>query len=397
MTTRSLPHSVVGIGVAMVLLVGCSSSEPTPSPTEPSPTTSPSASPSESVTATTAPKAGRDPEMSNPEALSRLTAPQTEETWLDAPRQIASPDWAAGDGYLDQDWVGWYELGTRGGRTIVGFSSETIEEIFERSGTGTWEWIPFPSARMAVGPIADFYGGYEAVPVNASVYYDSLTLPARFTLPTGEPLITPEYDWGSPEVPGNDPPSPSEGAVIDQIGEYDILRFDEPVRWIWADVYPVTEPPSLTYREFFFVLETPYGAYLPLEYAPLGEIDDIDWTIDTNPAPEGYSYLADINDIGCGPRDSDHNTSVFGLSDGDWVEAGTTAGGETVYVPTETNPLVGPMYESYRSYREEYEFAYVSQDDWIVGPALVGYRAPGSDGGEWIVYLNGAYSGRAWC
>jgi hypothetical protein len=335
--------------------------------------------------------------MTDAEALSRMSSPQTGESWFDAPQQIAAPDWTAGDGYLDQDWVAWYELGTRGGRTIVGFSSETIEELFERDGAGAWEWIPFPSARMEVGPIADFYGGYSSVPVNTSTYYDSLTLPTQFTLPTGEPLITPEYDWGSPEVPGYDSLSPAEGDAVDQIGEFDVLLFDEPVRWIWADVYSVAEPPGLTYREFFYVLATPYGAFIPLEYASLGEISTIDWVIGTDIAPEGFSSLSDINDIGCGPRDSDHNTIVVGLSDDDWAEAGTTVGGETVYIPTETNPLVEPMYESYRQYREQYEFDFVPQDEWIEGPALVGYRAPSTEEGEWIVYLNGAYSGRAWC
>jgi hypothetical protein len=36
-----------------------------------------------------------------------------------------------------------------------------------------------------------------------------------------------------------------------------------------------------------------------------------------------------------------------------------------------------------------------SLEDFRSAPAFVAYAIPGT--GQWIVYLNGAYSGRAWC
>ncbi|MCJ7826863.1 MAG: hypothetical protein MUP36_01280, partial [Demequinaceae bacterium] len=296
--------------------------------------------------------------------------------------------------YLDQDWVTWYELGIRGSRTIVGFSADALQEIFERAGDGTWEWIPFPSARAAMTPTADSFG-YDEVPTNTSIYYDSLTLPDAFTLPTGEPLITPDYDWGTVEIPGRGSDLPADGDIVDRVGGYQVMRFAEAARWIWSDVYPVTAPVGLTYEEFFYVLATPYGMYIPIEYAPLGELTDISWTIQTNIPMAGYTSLADLNDIGCGPRDSDHNTTVFGALASDWVQAGTTTSHERVYVPTTANPLTQPMYDSYQAYKEGFGETPVSLDQFINGPALIGYKAPGT--GDWVVYLNGAYSGRAWC
>lgn len=404
MEVQGAPRNVVriravGICAAMLLvLAGCSSGEPSASPSEQSPTVSPTTGPSESPD----PGTGRDPEMTDLETLARVVSPQTGEAWFAAPREISFPSWATGDGYLDLDSVTWYELGTRGGTTIVGYGSDAVEEFFERNSDGSWEWIPFPSARASVSFNTDTYGGYSSVHTNNAVYYDSLTLPSESALPTEEPLSIPYSDWGSPTIPGHESLSPAKGEAIPWVGGYEILRFENRVRWIWDDYYPVTAPPDLSYRDFFYVLATPYGMYIPLDYIPLGAMfEDVNWTIQTNIAPDGYSWLADINDtgndFGCGSRGSDHNTIIVGLSDDDWVEAGTTAGGTKVYVPTEDNPLAQPMYESYRALREANALTYVSLASWIRGPALIGYRSPESEEGEWIVYLNGAYSGRTWC
>ncbi|MBN2176381.1 MAG: hypothetical protein JW722_01835 [Demequinaceae bacterium] len=393
MQNRGIRHSVVAtISCAALLLAGCSSGDPDPTGLTPSASASPTASPS--TTPTHPSNTGRDSGMTDLEALARLLTPQTGETWFDTPVQISTPSWAIGDEYLDQDWVTWYELGARDGRSIVGFSAEAVQEIFEMAGDGTWEWIPFPSARATVTPTADSFG-YDEVPTNTSLYYDSLTLPAVFTLPTGEPLLTPEYDWGSPGIPGRESLTPEDGEVVEQIGGYEVLRIAGDARWIWSDVYAVTAPVGLTYEEFMYVLGTPYGMFIPLEYAPLGELTDITWAIPTSIATDGYTSLADINDIGCGPRDSDHNTTVFGTQGSDWVQAGTTAHGDKVYIPTATNPLTQPMYDSYTAFKEGYGETPVSLEQFLNGPALIGYKAPGT--GDWVVYLNGAYSGRAWC
>jgi hypothetical protein len=332
--------------------------------------------------------------MTDLDALGRLVAPLTGETWFDSPREIATPSWAVGDEYLDQEGTAWYELGIRGNSTIVGFKFDAVEELFERAGDGSWQWIAFPSARNEITSTADTFG-FEEVPTNATIYYDSLTLPAAFILPSDEPLLVPEYDWGSVEVPGRESLALTDGEVVDQFGGYQVVRFGFPSRWIWSDPYPVTAPEGLTYEEFFYVLATPYGMVIPLEYSPIGELPDITWTISTSVATDGYTSLADINDVGCGPRDSDHNTTVFGTSSADWQLAGTAPGGAKAYIPTMTNPLTQPMYDAYSAYQEGMGEAPVSMAQFINGPALIGYKSPGTS--DWVVYLNGAYSGRAWC
>jgi hypothetical protein len=331
--------------------------------------------------------------MTDLEARARLVSPQTGETWYDTPLEIATPDWAVGDPYMDQDGVTWYELGFRGSTTIVGFSSFYLESILERSNDGTWEWIPFPSARDEVTPVGDSFG-FDEVPTNATIYYDSLTLPAAFTLSSGEPLTVLDDDLGTVDIPGYGTYAPTDGEVIDQVGDYQVVRFARGARWTWSDQYSVTAPVGLDYEQFSYDLATPYGMFIPLEYAPIGELTDIDWDISTTIATDGYTSLADINDAQGGPRSYDLNTAVFGTLDSDWVAAGTAPSGEPVYIPTPTNPLTQPMYDVYCAFKEGFGETPVSLTQFIDGPALVGYKS--LDTGDWVVFLNGAYSGRTW-
>jgi hypothetical protein len=134
---------------------------------------------------------------------------------------------------------------------------------------------------------------------------------------------------------------------------------------------------------------------IPLEYSPLGEISDISWSISTSVATDGYTSLADLNDIGCGPRDSDHNTLVVGTDVSEWSVAGTGLTGAKAYIPTTANPLVIPMYDVYKDSKAQYGDTPVTMSQFLNGPALVGFRTP--DTGDWIVYLNSPYSGRQWC
>lgn len=394
MDSREIHHSVVGlIATLALLLTGCSSGDPGPTGSGgPLPSGGPSATPSDSPTIGGFDR--RDAGMTDLDALGRLVAPLTGETWYDFPVEIATPSWAVGDPYLDQEGTAWYELGIRGSSTIVGFKFDAVEEIFERTGDGWWEWIAFPSARDVITPTADTFG-YDEVPTNTTNYYDSLTLPSTFTLPSGEPLLVPDFDWGSTDVPGNGSFTLADGEVVDQVGGYQVVRFAKDARWAWSDPYPVTKPEGLTYEEFFYALATPYGMVIPLEYAPIGELPDISWTISTSIATDAYTSLADINDVGCGPRDSDHNTTVFGTRASDWELAGTAPTGAKVYMPTATNPLTQPMYDVYTVFKEGFGETPVSLAGFIDGPALIGYKSPGSS--DWVVFLNGAYSGRAWC
>ena len=334
--------------------------------------------------------------MSDTEALARMASPTTGERWFATPRKIATPSWAAGDAYLDQDWTAWYEIGTRGSSTIVAFEATAVSDIFERAADGTWQWIPFPSASDELTPTAPTYG-FDVVATNRMIYYDSMTLPTEFTLATGEPLQITVGDLGSAEFPpGVDPATAPTGTLVAAVGGYQIRRYQEPARFVWPDVEPVSAPVGVTFADLYYVLTTPYGMFTPLVYKPFGGIADIHWSIPITTAPsDSMAYLADLNDIGCGERDRDHNTVVIGSLDSDWVIAGTSAHGESIYIPGPDNPIVDPMYQTYSAFATAAGKTPVSVTAFRNAPALVGYKSPNI--GKWLVYLNGIYSARSWC
>jgi hypothetical protein len=338
---------------------------------------------------------GRDPNMTDAEALARLAAPKTGEVWFPTPRPIPAPSWVPAGDYLADPSIQWFELGTRNGNTIVTYVDPNIQEIFERSPGGVWQWIGSPSAREDVTGGTGVTFGYPEVPLNETVYYDSLTLPSHFALPSGEPLNIYQYDRGGPTFPGqNSGPQPT-GTPVDSLGGYTILRFATPVSLVWSDYYGVTAPPGVTYQDMYYVLKTPYGMYIPLFYTPFAELSDITWSVPTTFSSDQYTYVADLNDISCGVWEKDHNTIVTGIPSNQWTPGGVTALGNTVYVPKATNPLVQPLYDAYKASKDAAGQSAESMSAFVGAPGFVGYVMPGTS--TWLVYLNGTYSGRAWC
>lgn len=395
---RTRTATAATVIVAAALLAACGGN-PSPTASGLTETTLPTAS--AAPTDTPAPTPGedvfthRDPGMTDAEALARMANPRTGERWFGEPRAIAAPEWLpAGDYYRSAD-VHWFELGTRGDRTIVGFADPNVSELFERSSDGSWEWIGSPSAKEEVlgGSGATF--GYPDVPLNEHIYYDSITLPASFDFPGGGTLAVPEHDRGGPANPGYTVVSQPNGTTIDSIGGYDIRRYTQPVSFVWSEYYGVTAPPGVTYTDVYYMLATPYGMYIPLYWYPFGGLGDVDWNVPTTFQNDEFSYIADLNDIACGAWERDHNTRVTGIAGSQWTAAGASADGVPVYEPKAANPLVEPLYEAYAAKTEQYSEPTVSIGEFVAAPGFVAYQDPGS--GEWFVYLNGTYSARAWC
>lgn len=389
---RALSSLALTLVLAMsACTFGADAGEPSISP---SPTAGANAGPSASPLATLDPASipeefrKRDPEMTDAQALARLDNPGTREFWLTTPREIPVPLWAEKDPLWDNDLSTWWELGRRGTSTIVGVGYPGLEEFFEIDADGNWTWVLFPSPREAALVTQSVGEGAVGVTPNSFIYYDTLSLPLTITLVSGEPLLTPFTGWGFPTLPED--ATRATATPVRSVGDYQLARYQRPVAWVWSQVYDVASPTAVNFRDVFYVLETPYGMIIPLTYSPFGILEDVDWTVTTDFGRD--AYLVDLNDIACGIWDTDHNTVVDGLVNSDWKAAGVNPRGDTVYVPSSTNPLIAPMHEVYRQANPRSK---VSLDAFAAAPALVGYYS--RDIGAWVVYLNGTYSGRAWC
>lgn len=385
--------------IAVLVTLSACSSHPSASasshPTVTHPTATASAAPSPTATSTAAVFTGRNASMTDDEALARLASPKTGETWFSNPRPIGAPSWAAGNPNLDPSTISWFELGMRAGNTIVGYVDQNIQELFERSQGGTWQWIGAPSARQPATGASGVTFGSAAVPLNETIYYDSLTLPSRFTLPSGEPLEVHENDRGGLANPGYTVANQPTGTTIDSLGGYSIIRYTTPVTFVWAEVYSVNAPAGVTYQDLYYMLRSPYGTYIPLFYDPFPGLDAVTWSVPTSIASDASSYLADLNDISCGLWEKDHNTIVIGVPTAEWKVGGKTSLGQSVYVPTSSNRLLQPLYDSYAAAKSKAGQPAATLDAFRTAPAFVGYVIPGTS--QWLAYLNGAYSGRAWC
>jgi len=396
--------SLVRMGVSAMAIAALLAASACSSKPDASPSSRPSASATQSsatsgssptVTQGTGIFTGRNPAMTDEEALARIASPKTGETWFSVPKPIAAPSWAAGNPDLDPASISWFEFGMRAGNTIVGYIAENIQELFERSQGGTWQWIGAPSARQAATGATGVTFGSPGVPLNESIYYDSLTLPSRFILPSGEPLEVNQNDKGGLANPGYTVANQPKGTTVDSLGGYSIVRYATPVTFVWTGTYGVAAPPGVTYQDLYYMLSTPYGTHIPLFYDPFSGLDAVTWSVPTSFATDGSSYLADINDISCGVWEKDHNTIIVGVPAAEWTVGGTTSLGHSVYVPTASNRLLQPLYDSYAAAKSKAGQPAASLDTFRTAPAFVGYIIPGTS--QWLVYLNGAYSGRAWC
>ncbi len=401
------------LGVAAVLaaamLTGCGSKAgPTasgsPAGTPTGSASSPAATPTPSATHPT----GRNPSMTDAEALARMTDPQTGEHWFGTLKKIAAPAWARSNEFLGQEWTNWYELGTRGAATIVGAATNAeVDLIFEREPDGSYLQIDYPSPRES-GTDPESTAQDYGVAHDRVTYYDSFAMPEHLALPSGDPLEA-EMNGGYGVDPAGDRLGGHKGETASsggRFGSFEIVRYDSPGNFVWTQAYPeVASPTGLSYENWYYLLRTPWATEIPLWYRPFGAITDVTWdqahpVPASDPASEGVQYLTDLNDSGCGDWDHDHVVVVRGLTDADWVAAGTNKRGQSVYLPTKGNHLLATMYRLYaeHSWRvtgDKPDGDPLNRDEFVLRPGLVAYKTPST--GSWVVFLNGRLSARAWC
>jgi len=355
-------------------------SEPTPTPSATHPT-------------------GRNPTMTDAEALERIAEPQTGENWFGMPKSIQMPAWAADDEFLSGEGVFWYELGTRGDTTIIGLApSGDIEVVFERGPDGTYRQIDYPSPRQSAAT-AEYPVRNHGVAHDKDTYYDSFALPAQLALPSGDPL-TPVLSDGERYIYGFIPrddafdQNHTRSSSGVQFGGFEIVRDDESMTFIWDDAYGIALPAGLSIVNWSYLLRTPWGTEMLLDYDPLGPIEDVAWdpaSSVTNPDPDAQDF-ADLNESACCGALIGNDSVVRGLTDSDWVAAGRGKGGRRVYIATTRNPLLATMYRLYTDNFDDRSATApgggpLTREEWRLSPGLIAYKTPLS--GSWVVYLNG--------
>ncbi|PKQ25823.1 MAG: hypothetical protein CVT64_07190 [Actinobacteria bacterium HGW-Actinobacteria-4] len=385
---KTLIAYLAGTSIALLSLAGCT---PTPE-VSPSPTTAPvSDEPTPSPALEPVPE-GRNPDMSDAEALLRAERVVTGETWLPAPVPIATPAWAAGVEMLSYEWDEWFTVGARGDADIVVISEGLGSfQMFEVDSDGKAVHVAEPSPMKDVPPdLSNWYGA--SIVTDGSIYYDSLATPATFTTPEG-------YVFSIRDMWGHFYPSGATQDLVGGVANVGVYRTESGIDYPEGLISTQGGLNTANLRHVAYLVRFPHGLWVPVRFDPLGLADGsaiIDASgIAVGPATE----YVDLLDIHCGGEPLPQ-VLVLGQSSAQWTLVGSTDLGP-LYAPQPTNPVAierHAMYvDSLVAFGEDPSSlpGAASVADFIAHGALLGTPAP--DGNGWFVQLNREFSPRAWC
>lgn len=386
-TTRA---SLVGAAACVALLAvaggvwAITSGDPmepiaTPSPTPShTPSVTPSPTPTPSVTAIA--YEGRNPEMTDDEALARATSPATGEVWL-AEAVAANPGSWADDEFWTTYWgpPEWLLVGHRDGNEIL--TDRELGFLVEVSTAGAARLVAAPAPYQAASvPDTDF-----PITVDTEVYYDSLALPAAVTTAEGELL-----DLRGARRPAK-PAVLVSWTSVEAIGGNTILRSATPSN---ADYWGVEAAAILdgNVRDIHFAVQTPYGGLIHVPFAPTG--DAIIW--DEPFGSAGEPHFIDFFDQSCEGFSGSLVAADPGLG-GPWRAVGTSKYGD-VLAPEPTNELAQAIYDNWKDYvvggGEDRSEQIGSLEEFVEAPAFVAVSGAND---QWWLLMNNALSARYWC
>lgn len=333
------------------------------------------------------------PKSQDPTPLNRFIHPTTGEKWYTTPNKL-------GDlGYYTEENYGanYYEVGTRDNNKVI-FGSINMGNatpasyLFEKSPSGQISVIIHPNLNAKYTATTDAYitdNLKSDIKVDSTTHYDSLSPPSSFVLSGGETVSVPEYNFiGSLTNP---PDATVTKTLVKQLGESKLMKVERG--------YVDTKLTAINY-----VIDTPIGTEYGLLYAPIPEnLVEYTWNNSVNVPKTDQDYEGSISGIvrGCGSTAQSVSRSD-GAVDNDFVVAGRTPDGQTVYAYKDNNSTV--VQKAYKEYVDYFNGNYVqgsqnapvvvSFDDFIKNHAVVAYK---NVSGEWLVYTRDSLSPAGGC
>ncbi|WP_062317997.1 hypothetical protein [Demequina maris] len=390
--------AVVALGVtAWAITSGSPAPAATPSASaSPSASATPSPTPTPSASFTPSPEPvsyeGRNPGMSDEEALYRAEHPATGEVWLDEPVEVEAPTGV--DPYFRVDQ--WWHVGDRdGSRILVPSGFLTPLSIVEVAPDGAARELssPLPSDPAPSGDTATGLPASEA-------YYDSLSLPATLTGPDG--LTMDPRERGTSVAGLADGFEGPEYTPVATYGAISVVRrasrWDDSHGTYYAqDAAPHPADPRVVaglelglvvadrVENVNYFLEYPFGFGVEIVLDPLGTDE---------PAADGRVYR-DMLDQGCA------NVMEYASLDtradpAEWIPV-EGSHGVPWYTPTSDNDLAHAFYD----------FAATNTLGWLADAGVHSFEdyreqrmmlgTPAADGYGWWVVVDGRASVRVAC
>ena len=329
---------------------------------------------------------GRNPAMSDTEALARAAHPATGETWLEKPQPVTPGAWATDD-FFSARWGDqpWFVVGHRTGHDIL--TQSVTGSIVEVDDEGSARLIAAPRPDQDASSIS--IDG-SPIPVDAEVYYDSLAVPATATTPEGE---TVDLRAGNGALATE--ASGYALTAVATIGSSSLVAGtrEAPVTsGFWGTA--VDDILTSTASEKAYFLRSPSGAMRQL---PLTSLEQpVEWSAGFGTL--GEPVLVDFFDQSC-EAVVPGTIAVTPQVGGAWVTAGHI-GERKVLAPTSENSLAQAMYAHWQEAAANGMGGTLADSvrsiaDYTAAPALV--AVPTDDPNVWWLMLNGTVSARAWC
>jgi hypothetical protein len=321
--------------------------------------------------------------------LAKFTTPVTNEKWT-APVQVGNLGYYADD--TDGSLTTYYQIGNRGQNIIYMGSPNTLDEeriLFEKAPDGTVHAILQPNANATYD--SDYNSDTKSqladiVVADTTIHYDSLSLPKNFSVGNGETVAPKGAQYpGLGSLIQSNTDTTVTRTVVHTYGGSKLVKIERK--------YADTHLTAVSYA-----VDLPIGTELALNYAPIAtDLTNYTWNNDSNIIADADSAEALMGGIvrGCG-------SAAFAVSradavtDADFVAAGKTEGGKTVYMFKDTNnAIVQKAYSEYADYyADDSPNDVVSFNDFLKQHAIVAYKTPNNG---WLVYTRNNFAALGGC
>lgn len=369
--------------------------------------------PSASVTNTTATNeqsAVEQSKVTDPELVKFIT-PTTGETWLVTPKDMAPQGWLVVEqpSYYKDTGVGtsyyksakqqlaeatptYKEVGSRDGNTIVLVHSpyegmDGMDYVFEKRADGKVATIIQPQAAGYVDKNSLSYAKSTVTSLvtifDETTHYDSLNVPAKILLGSGEYVQRPANLWLSDSL-GVASGSGTTATLIEKLGASALYRTEVK----YADT-------GLTNIGYY--MQLPIGTKVGLSYAP-NQVSLEGYAFDNGVNLQykngnGDTVYDELTAIarGCGGNSAAVTRSDT-LKDADLIQVGKSNTGRAVY---ELKDKTAALYtKAYDEYKQTYDKQAVSFDDYVKNHGLVIMK---DAKGELLVYVRSKYAAMGGC
>ena len=330
--------------------------------------------------------------------LARFVTPTTGETWLSAPKPIASKGWLTADDKATYQISGltqkdvdasyeagratYYEVGTRAGKTIIVASLQgmgtSYYRFFELSSDDTVAMIVEPDSYVTYDQVGLRTMRNELTPkvnigFDTSTHYDSLSIPRTMKLTNGEILTLGQFASINPAVP-----------LGKGVTRTEIQKFGGSTLYRDVTAYADTKLSNVNYT-----MALPANLERTLDYIPnptslesYSFDDNATRTVTVN-GSTSYDTLVPIA-RGCGASLSGVTRSDS-LTMNDLVKIGTSKEGKEIYTVKDlANSLWQKAYDEYK----QAATSPISRDDFVKQHAVI--VIPNADK-ELLVYVRQQY------